>query len=81
LQRLHKIKRLPGVGCEPVIIHATREELLEQIGRACAKRHLPFPDANGPVLWPRFSMRQALAAAYHSLINVLSENCRKHTVT
>ncbi len=63
LQRLHKIKRLPGIGCEPVVIYVTREELLEQIGRACAKRHLPFPDVNGPVLWPMFSMRQALAAA------------------
>jgi len=63
LQRLQKIKPLPGIGCDPVVIHATREELLEQIGNACATRCLPFPDKNGPVLWPRFTIRQALAAA------------------
>jgi hypothetical protein len=63
LQRLRKIKPLPGIGCDPVVIHATREELLEQIGRACAAGSLPFPEKNGPVLWPKFTMRQALAAA------------------
>jgi hypothetical protein len=62
LQRHDKIKPLLGVGCDPIVIHATREELLEQIGRACATRSLPFPEKNGPVLWPRFTMRQALAA-------------------
>jgi hypothetical protein len=61
LQSLQKIKPLPGIGCDPVVIHATREELLEQIGRACAAGSLPFPENNGPVLWPRFTTRQALA--------------------
>jgi hypothetical protein len=45
------------------VIHATREELLEQIGQACATLSLPFPEKDGPVLWPMFTMRQALAAA------------------
>ncbi|HEY0308134.1 MAG TPA: hypothetical protein VGB94_08235 [Acidobacteriaceae bacterium] len=62
LQHLHKIKPLSGIGCDPVAIHATREELLEQIGRACAAGRLPFPERNGPVLWPKFTMHQALAA-------------------
>jgi hypothetical protein len=63
LQRLRKVKPLPGIGCDPVVIHATREELLEQIGRACAAGSLVFPKKNGAVLWPKFTMRQALAAA------------------
>jgi hypothetical protein len=63
LQRLQKIRPLSGIGCDPAMIHATREELLEQIGHACATRSLPFPEKNGPVLWPRFNMRQALAVA------------------
>ena len=60
---LKKIKPLPGIGCDPVVIQVTREELLEQIGQACAERSLPFPEKNGPILWPRFTMRQVLAAA------------------
>ncbi|MGF7183825.1 hypothetical protein [Tunturiibacter psychrotolerans] len=63
LQHLDKIKPLPGIGCDPVVIHVTREELLEQIGRACAAGSLPFPKKNGPILWPRFTMRDALASS------------------
>jgi hypothetical protein len=63
LEGLRKVKPLAGIGCDPVVIHATREELLEQIGRACAAGSLPFPKKNGPVLWPRFTMLQVLRAA------------------
>jgi len=61
LRRNQKIKPVDGIGCDPVVINATREELLEQIGRACADGKLPFPEKNGPVTWPRFTMRQAIS--------------------
>jgi hypothetical protein len=61
LHRDQKIKPLDGIGCDPVVINATREELMERIGRARADGKLSFPDQNGPVLWPRFAVGHALA--------------------
>ena len=45
------------------VIQATREEMLERIGRACAAGDIPFPEHNGPVSWPLFEIKDALALA------------------
>ncbi len=58
-----KIQRLDGIGCMPTAIHGTRDELLARIGRARSLGLLPFPKKNGPVLWPRYTIRQALKAS------------------
>lgn len=66
LEALHadkKIRRLEGIGCTPVAIHATREDLLRRIGKALAEGNLRFPDKNGPVLWPSYTMPQLLAGS------------------
>jgi hypothetical protein len=55
-----KIQRLDGIGCTPAAIHGTRDELLARLGRARSLGLLPFPEKNGPVLWPRYTIRQAL---------------------
>ena len=57
-----KIRQLDGIGCTPAVIHGTREELLARIGSARCAGLVPFPESNGPVLWPRYTIRQALAA-------------------
>jgi hypothetical protein len=58
-----KIRRLDGIGCKPAAIHGTRDELLARIGQARSQGLLPFPEKNGPVLWPRYTIRQALKAS------------------
>ena len=58
-----RIQRLDGIGCTPAAIHGTRDELLARIGRARSLGLLPFPEKNGPVLWPRYTIRQALQAS------------------
>jgi len=58
-----KIRHLDGIGCRPAAIHGTRDELLARIGRARSLGLLPFPEINGPVLWPRFTIRQTLKAS------------------
>jgi hypothetical protein len=58
-----KIQRLDGVGCTPAVIQGTRDELLARIGRARSLGLLPFPEKNGPVRWPRYTIRQALEAS------------------
>jgi hypothetical protein len=48
-----RIKALDGIGCQPVLIAATTEEVLKWIGNGLKSRALNFPEKNGPILWPR----------------------------
>ena len=63
LRRDNKIAPVSGIGCSPSVIQATREEMLERIGRACGAGEIPFPEVNGPVTWPSFEMKELLTAA------------------
>jgi hypothetical protein len=56
------VKRISGIGCNPAVILATRAELLTRVRKALAECLLPFPEKNGPVTWPRFSLGQLLLA-------------------
>jgi hypothetical protein len=58
-----KIRLLDGIGCTPAAIHGTRDELLARLGQARSLGLLPFPEKNGAVLWPRYTIGQALKAA------------------
>jgi hypothetical protein len=60
LRQDNKISPVMGIGCTPSVIQATREEMLERIGRACAGGSIPFPEANGPIVWPPFEMSDLL---------------------
>ena len=60
IEREGRIKDLDGIGCEPVLISATTEEVLGWLGDGLRRKELTFPERNGPVGWPRFSMRHAL---------------------
>jgi hypothetical protein len=58
-----KIDRLRGIGCEPAVIRAVPGDLLKRLGQARAAGKLPFPERNGPVVWPRYTIQQALLAS------------------
>ena len=60
IEKEERIKDLDGIGCRPVIISATSEELLDWIGEGLRSRTLDFPERNGPIAWPRFSLNEAL---------------------
>jgi hypothetical protein len=60
LEAEKRIKELDGIGCRPVLVSATTEELLDWIGDGLRSRTLDFPERNGPIAWPRFSLEQAL---------------------
>ena len=55
-----KLKPLDGIGCDPVVITATRDELLETIARGLQEESLCFPEGNGPILWPSYRVQDAL---------------------
>jgi len=55
-----RIKPLDGIGCQPVLISATTEEVLEWIGDGLRSRILSFPERNGPISWPQFTSSMLL---------------------
>ena len=55
-----RIKLLDGIGCRPVLISATTDEVLEWIGDGLRTRALSFPERNGSIAWPRNFIRTAL---------------------
>jgi hypothetical protein len=55
-----RIKALDGIGCQPVLISATTEELLGWIGDGLRSQALTFPENNGPVYWPQLSLKELL---------------------
>jgi len=55
-----RIEELDGIGCQPVLVSATTEEVLEWIGDGLRSEALRLPENNGPVLWPQFSLKELL---------------------
>lgn len=56
-----RIKALDGIGCPPVLISATTEEVLEWIGDGLRSQALSFPEQNGPILWPIYFLPTSLS--------------------
>jgi hypothetical protein len=57
-----RIKPLDGIGCQPVLISATTEEVLKWIGDGLRSKTLSFPLKSGPIIWPIRSWQQAMSA-------------------
>jgi len=57
-----RIEQIDGIGCEPVLISATTEEVLEWIGEACRSEALGFPEKNGPIVWQNRSWQHVMSA-------------------
>jgi hypothetical protein len=51
-----RIEEIDGIGCRPVVISATTEEMLEWIGHGLRSEMLAFPESNSPIRWPRYSL-------------------------
>jgi hypothetical protein len=63
MRRDRLIRRLDGIGCNPAVVQGTREDLMQRISDARKAGLLSFPESNGPILWPRFQMRDRLVSA------------------
>jgi hypothetical protein len=55
-----RIEEIDGIGCQPVQISVTTEEVLEWIGDGLRSRVLSFPEKNGLIDWPHFSLTASL---------------------
>lgn len=60
VERKKRIEEIDGIGCEPVLISATTEEMLEWIGDGLRSGSVKFPEKTGPIIWPRYSLVESL---------------------
>jgi hypothetical protein len=62
-----RIEEIDGIGCEPVLVSATTEEVLEWIGGGLRSGAVAFPSETGAVAWPRASIAELLEVASVSI--------------
>jgi hypothetical protein len=55
-----RIEEIDGIGCAPVLVTATTEEIFEWISHGLRAGALNFPENAGPILWPRHSLQEVL---------------------
>jgi hypothetical protein len=55
-----RVQPLDGIGCDPVLVTVTADEVLAWISAALQSGEILFPENNGPILWPRFPLFEAL---------------------
>ena len=60
VEEKRRIEELDGIGCQPVLISATTEEMLEWIGDGLRSNTLTFPANDGPIIWPRYALAASL---------------------
>ena len=63
IETKRRVEEIDGIGCEPVLISATTEEVLEWAGEGLRSGSLSFPEEAGPIIWPHFALSQALQAS------------------
>jgi hypothetical protein len=62
VEQNRRIQELDGIGCKPVLISATTEEMIEWIGHGLRSQALVFPEGNRNVRWPLYSIAEVLRA-------------------
>jgi hypothetical protein len=63
VEQNRRIEEIDGIGCEPVLISATTEEMLQWIGDGLRSQMLAFPGSNNPIRWPRYSIDSLITRA------------------
>ena len=62
VEQKKRIEDIDGIGCQPVLISAATEEVLEWIGEGLRASVLSLPERNGPIIWPKCAWQQILSA-------------------
>jgi len=55
-----RFQPLDGIGCEPVLVTATADEVLAWISAALKCGAIAFPEENGPIEWPKNPLFETL---------------------
>ena len=62
IESKRRIEEIDGIGCGPVQISATTEEVLEWVSEGLRTGSLSFPEQAGPIIWPHYALNRALQA-------------------
>ena len=60
LKDQNRITPLDGIGCAPILVTASAEEILEWMESGVALGSLRFPEKNGPIQWSNKSLAEVL---------------------
>jgi hypothetical protein len=60
LQMLRAIIPVLGIGCEPVIVKAQKEQLLDWLSWGVESEAIRFPEETGSIHWPSLSLEDIL---------------------
>jgi hypothetical protein len=60
LRLRRRIESLQGIGCNPVLVKATRATILACLRRGLKRKQIEFPQENGPGSWPPTSLAKLL---------------------
>ncbi len=55
-----RFQQLDGIGCEPVLVTATADEMLAWISVGLKSGAIAFPEENGPIKWQKHSLFETL---------------------
>ncbi|MBW4040247.1 MAG: hypothetical protein HIU91_15580 [Acidobacteria bacterium] len=75
MEEKERIKELDGIGCQPVLLSATTEEVLSWIADGLRSHALRFPEKSGPVFWPQFSLGELLDGTVRTLLSESGSEC------
>ena len=60
VEQKKRVEEIDGIGCEPAVISATTEDMLEWIGEGLRSQVLAFPTTTGAIRWQQFSFPDLL---------------------
>jgi hypothetical protein len=63
LKKNDRIKELDGIGCLPVAVSASTEEVLQWMEAGVVAGDLRFPEENGPIRWPCALLSEVLRSS------------------
>lgn len=55
-----RIEEIDGIGCAPVVVSATTEEMMEWIRDGLRSGALIFPEETGAILWQKYSLLEVM---------------------
>jgi hypothetical protein len=61
-----RIKELDSIGCLPVVLSATTEEVLQWMEAGVVAGDLRFPEKNGPIRWPCVPLSEVLRPSIYT---------------
>jgi len=73
LEDQKRITPLEGIGCAPILVSASGEEILEWMESSVTRGALRFPEMNGPIQWPNKSLAEVLGPTKETAMGSISE--------